>query len=258
MEDKKEYIKLWLSYECYFEPYSDVEVGRLVRAMIKYKSSGEEPGFNGNERYIWPAIRREIDEASAAQEAKANANRENGKKGGRPKKTEGLKNNPENPMGFSETQKTQRTRKKDKDIDNVNVNNPPIPPLGTELGFGEELASVFDGWFKYRHERKADYETQTGINMFVALAKKNAAKYGESAVAELIQESMAANWKSVYWNKLEERKAQNGKGNMSGKGYVTAQQAQAQKAAARGPTREDLDRMKRLMATMQNGKEAAP
>ena len=83
MPDTKEYVKLWLSYECYFEPYSDVEVGRLVRAMMKYKSSGEEPEFNGNERYVWPAIKRDIDEASRAQEDKAQVNRENGKKGGR-------------------------------------------------------------------------------------------------------------------------------------------------------------------------------
>lgn len=42
MSDKKEYVKLWLSYESYFEAFSDVEVGRLVRAMIKYRVSGEE------------------------------------------------------------------------------------------------------------------------------------------------------------------------------------------------------------------------
>lgn len=34
----KMYIKLWDSYESYFEPLSDAEVGRLVRAMMKYKS----------------------------------------------------------------------------------------------------------------------------------------------------------------------------------------------------------------------------
>lgn len=61
MADKKEYVKLWVSYESYFEAFSDVEVGRLVRAMIKYRASREEPKFNGNERFIWPAIKRDID-----------------------------------------------------------------------------------------------------------------------------------------------------------------------------------------------------
>lgn len=85
MADKKEYVKLWASYESYFEAFSDVEVGRLVRAMIHYHVSREEPKFNGNERFIWPAIRRDIDESLQAQEAVSVARSEAGKQGGRPK-----------------------------------------------------------------------------------------------------------------------------------------------------------------------------
>lgn len=85
MADKKEYVKLWVSYESYFEAFSDVEVGRLVRAMMKYRVSREEPKFNGNERFIWPAIRRDIDESLEAQESISAARSEAGKQGGRPK-----------------------------------------------------------------------------------------------------------------------------------------------------------------------------
>ena len=111
MADKKEYVKLWVSYESYFEAFSDVEVGRLVRAMIKYRVSREEPKFNGNERFIWPAIRRDIDESLEAQQASSAINRENGKKGGRPPKRENQSGfqetgeNPKNPFGFSESEK---------------------------------------------------------------------------------------------------------------------------------------------------------
>ena len=57
----KEYVKLWLSYENYFVSYSAAEVGRLVLAMIDYKSQGVEPEFSGSERFIWPAIKHDID-----------------------------------------------------------------------------------------------------------------------------------------------------------------------------------------------------
>lgn len=117
MAEKKEYVKLWVSYESYFEPFSDVEVGRLVRAMMKYRASREEPKFNGNERFIWPAIRRDIDESMAAQEATASVNRENGKKGGRPPKSSkpiGLLENPKTPSGFSESEKSHGQRTEDK------------------------------------------------------------------------------------------------------------------------------------------------
>ena len=41
MSDKKEYVKLWLSYEAYFQSYTPEEVGRLVLAMLRYKNTGE-------------------------------------------------------------------------------------------------------------------------------------------------------------------------------------------------------------------------
>ena len=108
MTEKKAYVKLWLSYRSYFEPYSAAEVGRLVLAMIDYRESGVDPEFTGSERFVWPAIRRDIDESLEAQEATAAANRENGKKGGRPtkaRKPNWFSENPKNPFGFSKSKK---------------------------------------------------------------------------------------------------------------------------------------------------------
>ena len=110
MAEKKEYVKLWMSYESYFEAYSAVEVGRLVLAMMKYRASGAEPEFSGSERFIWPAIKRDIDESIQAQDAASATNRENGKKGGRPSKDDkpnGLLENPKNPAGFEKSEKSQ-------------------------------------------------------------------------------------------------------------------------------------------------------
>lgn len=78
----KEYIKLWSSYESYFEPLGAAEVGRLVLAMMKYKSSGVEPEFSGSEKFIWPAIKRDLDEDVEYTQKQSDL----GKKGGRPKK----------------------------------------------------------------------------------------------------------------------------------------------------------------------------
>lgn len=115
MSAKKEYVKLWLSYETYFQAYTPEEIGNLVLAMLRYKNTGEAPVFQGSERFIWPAVRRDIDEACEAQEAAADRARENGKNGGRPRKIPAESQADENLAGFSETRKTIRT--KDKDID---------------------------------------------------------------------------------------------------------------------------------------------
>ena len=110
MAESKEYVKLWLSYEDYFREYDDESIGAIVRAMLAYRGNGEQPQFEGPERFIWPAIQRDIDESIKAQEAAANACRENGKKGGRPPKASGFsetKGNQKNQSGFSETKKSQ-------------------------------------------------------------------------------------------------------------------------------------------------------
>ena len=73
MGEKKGYVKLWLSYETYFGAYTPEQVGNLTLAMLAYKNDGTEPEFYGPERFIWPAIRRDIDESRAAQEAAARA-----------------------------------------------------------------------------------------------------------------------------------------------------------------------------------------
>lgn len=110
MSVKKEYVKLWLSYETYFQSYTPEEVGHLVLAMLRYKDTGEEPVFQGPERFIWPAVRRDINEARDAQEAAAERARENGRNGGRPRKLPAE----ENPAGFLETQETAWTKDKEK------------------------------------------------------------------------------------------------------------------------------------------------
>lgn len=113
MSGKKEYVKLWLSYQTYFQSYTPEQVGHLALAMLAYKDTGEEPEFYGPERFIWPAIRRDIDEAQLAQDAVARQARENGKKGGRPRKSP-MEADGENPPGSSETQETTWTKDIDK------------------------------------------------------------------------------------------------------------------------------------------------
>lgn len=82
-------------------------MGRLVRAMLAYKSSGTEPEFRGNEDFIWPAIQRDIDEDAERQETLSRKRSENGKKVDGPPKADPSSEKPKNPTLFFETQKSQ-------------------------------------------------------------------------------------------------------------------------------------------------------
>lgn len=56
---------------------SDQEVGRLMRALMKYHACGEEPELAGRESVAFDFIRDDIDRAEAAYQAKCDKNRAN-------------------------------------------------------------------------------------------------------------------------------------------------------------------------------------
>ena len=80
------YVCLYSSYLESVAPFSEAERGRLLTAMLVYAVRGEEVRLPGNERYLWPTIKSQIDRDAAAYRDRCEKNRDNGKKGGRPEK----------------------------------------------------------------------------------------------------------------------------------------------------------------------------
>lgn len=200
MGDKKEYVKLWLSYRSYFEAYSAAEVGRLVLAAMDYRESGAEPEFSGSERFIWPAIRRDIDESVAAQKAISAARSEAGKQGGRPESEKANafdeSNEKQKKQMLSEESKKsygqrKRTKEKDKDMDSILS---PLPPT---------LRESVEKWVAYKGERREEYKP-VGLQSLVTQITKAAEEYGEAAMIDVITRSMAANYKGIVFDWLKE------------------------------------------------------
>lgn len=103
---KMDFLKLYADMEQIFAPFTLEERGLLFTAMMEYCFHGAKPEFDGNERFVWPVLKRHIDQCAEA----AAKNRANGMRGGRPRKnaepteTEAAKpepriteNNPEKP-----------------------------------------------------------------------------------------------------------------------------------------------------------------
>lgn len=198
MGDKKEYVKLWLSYRSYFEAYSAAEVGRLVLAAMDYRESGAEPEFSGSERFIWPAIRRDIDESVAAQKAISASRSEAGKQGGRPESEKANASTESNEkqkkqMLSDESKKSygQRKRTKEKDMDSILS---PLPPA---------LRESVEKWVAYKGERREEYKP-VGLQSLVTQITKAAEEYGEEAMIDVITRSMAANYKGIVFDWLKE------------------------------------------------------
>ena len=183
------YLKVFTDFADAMEELGDAERGRLFTAMLKYAETGAAPDFRGNERFIWPVAKLQIDRMAAECEGRAKTSRENGSKGGRPKKTQG---NPKNPAGFSKTQKSQ-----DKDKENIpsGNNTPPTPPRG-RVDVPEALMENWNGFCEMRKKIKkplTDRAAKMILNELERLAP------GDNHTKGLIlDQSVKRCWQDVY------------------------------------------------------------
>ena len=111
----------FLIYHEYREPLkllTDEQRGQLLMALIDYSESGVVPELDGISMMAFSFIQSQMDRDSKKYENRCSSNRENGKKGGRPKKENDLEENPKTPLGFEETEKKTKNPKKPIKIKN--------------------------------------------------------------------------------------------------------------------------------------------
>lgn len=111
------YVKLFADASGAIDLLSDTEAGRLFKAVMHY-INGIDDDLPGQEKLVFTMLKAQFERDAEAYERYSQKQRENGKKGGRPKKPTGFFENPENPTVFLETQKSQdKEEDKDKDKD---------------------------------------------------------------------------------------------------------------------------------------------
>ena len=119
----RSHLKVYFDFEVKAGEYSDEEKGRLLLAMLRYAKDGTEADLTGNERFVFPVFKAQIDEDIKAYDTKV----ANGSRGGRPvmrKEPEETENNREKPNETennitepeeSEIRKKEERRKKIED-----------------------------------------------------------------------------------------------------------------------------------------------
>ena len=131
------YIKLFVDYLDAIEPLGDAERGRLFTSLLEYARSGEAPQLNGNERFLFPMMRAQIDRDNAAMAGKSEERSKAGKLGAEAKQANArfAKQNKQMPDLLSKTSK-DKDKDKDKDEDNTyfcaepeSASTPPVMTL---------------------------------------------------------------------------------------------------------------------------------
>ena len=135
-------------YKTHFElmnTLTDAQAGLLIKAIGIY-CSGTMPVFTDQlVQGIFLGLRHDFDTQAVNYEKKKEANKKNGKLGGRPKQTE---DNPKNPMGYLETEQTQPNPQnlKEKDIEK-DIASSTGSILTNKIMQQDNLAEILDNIF---------------------------------------------------------------------------------------------------------------
>ena len=113
--DKNSFL-IYIDYEEQFSLLTDEQLGQLIRAIMKYEKTSEIPKLDGMFKMAFSFIKTQLDRDREKYEEKCAKNRENAKRGGRPKKQTDNKK----PNGFEENQMDAKKPDNDDEDDNDN------------------------------------------------------------------------------------------------------------------------------------------
>lgn len=125
------YIKVFCDMSETVDELSDAEAGRLFKALLHYGNDETVDQLPGQEKIVYKILKATIDRDREAYNRKMQAQRENGAKGGRPRKPKETHDNPKKPMGFEKNPNNPNPQEKEKEY------IPPYsPPKGASGGGG--------------------------------------------------------------------------------------------------------------------------
>jgi hypothetical protein len=157
-----------------FKDLTDEEAGKLIKHFFEYVND-LNPTSDRLTELLFNPIKSTLKRDLEAWESKQQTNKENGAKGGRPKKNIETQNNPNNPVGLLETQNNPQKGVNVNVSVNDNVNNnidsrklkfadSLKPFLDT---YGKETLNDFYGYWteKGENDRKMRFEKQTSFDV---------------------------------------------------------------------------------------------
>lgn len=112
-----EYFCAYHSYLDSMEELNDTERGRLFTACLIYSKTGEAPQLRGNERFVFPTLKAQIDRDKATYDSRCKKNSDNVRK----------RWNTDVYDGEQPCTNDTKTKEKEKEKTKENNNIPPTP-----------------------------------------------------------------------------------------------------------------------------------
>lgn len=202
-------------WDCISKLDAESQAG-VLRALCEYALDEKEPQADGIAGAIFCLMKPQID---------ANNRRyENGRKGGRPKAetdVEETKAKPNNNQTITkgepkkttpEPKEKEKEKEKDKEKvkDKVKENIKPLrtgaqvtaSQLVIDHGFSAPVQTAVLDWLKYKTEKRQAYK-ETGLKSLLTVIQRQIDENGEAAVIRCIEDSMAAGWQGIVWDRIK-------------------------------------------------------
>lgn len=224
-----EYFCAYHSYLDALEPLTDAERGRLFVACLEYSKSGTTRHLSGNERFLFPMMRAQIDRDNETYKNKCKKQSDNVSK--RWNKTDtndtavyvGIEKIPPYKKDTDDTKEKEKEKEKEKAKEKAKEKEknssfscsaavdlePPRdsrrPATESDFSawsFSPALQSKLASWFAYKQERRQPYTPQQKQALLQTVAQK-LSSYPESAIISLVDQCMVAGWKNIIFERLD-------------------------------------------------------
>lgn len=192
----------------------DADRAKAYDAICDYALDGKEPDLSGlpdAAAIAFDLIRPVLDTSKRKSEnGKRGANAKREKEDSKPKAKQKQassksKQNDSKPEANAKRGETSSEKEKEKEKKLENECYLPLTP---------SLREIVKQWVTYKAERKEAYKP-TGLQKLVSQIANATEKYGEKAMADVIERSMAANYQGIVFDWLE-------RGNSRGTGANAA------------------------------------
>ena len=216
-----EYFCCYHSYLEVMEQLNDAEKGRLFTACLQYSKTGEVPQLSGNERFVFPTFKAQIDRDNAKYQEKCRKQSENIKKRWNTSEYQSIPTDTtvyhRIPPYTNDTKTKEKEKEKEKEKTKTKENTPPcVPPSRGEPGKQEDglsclrepLRGKLQVWLDYKRERRESYKP-TGLSALVSKVSVSAEKYGNQAVMDLIDQAMSCGYKGIPFDRLAQNAQKN-------------------------------------------------
>lgn len=199
----RDYICLYHSYLDAIQALGDAERGRLLTAMLEYSITGAAPQLGGNERYIFPLIKAQIDRDRDRYNSKCAQNAESARKRTQANASERYQTQANGSEGTQDKGKGKGKGKgegKDKDDSPDGENAPELE----NCGFSPALRAAVEDWLAYKRERREAYKP-TGLKALLTQISSAASAHGDAAVIGVIRQSMSSGYKGITFDRLRKK-----------------------------------------------------